>query len=62
MPGAPLDRDSIAPLDLVSDEVLANLDGPPEKVRGLPNAAFISQAIFELELLTSPACRMPATH
>ena len=39
-------------LDLVSDAVLARLDGPPEKVRGLPNEAFTSQAFFELEQQT----------
>ena len=39
-------------LDLVSDRVLARLDGPPEKVRGLPNETFTSQAFFELEQQT----------
>ena len=39
-------------LDLVSDAVLARLDGPPEKVRGLPNEVFTSQAFFELEQQT----------
>lgn len=36
-------------LDLVSEAVLARLDGPMDKVRGLPNTCFASQAFFELE-------------
>ena len=44
-------------LDLVSDAVLARLDGPLEKVRGLPNEAYTSQAFFELEQKTLfPRC------
>ena len=44
-------------LDLVSDAVLARLDGPPEKIRGLPNETFTSQAFFELEQQTLfPRC------
>ena len=39
-------------LDVVSDAVLARLDGPLEKVRGLPNQAYTSQAFFELEQQT----------
>ena len=38
-----------AALAAVSDDVLARLDGPTDKVRGLPNEAFTSDAFFELE-------------
>ena len=41
--------DPTAALDLVSDAVIARMDGPPEKVRGLPNGAFTSPEFFELE-------------
>ena len=45
-------HDLTSTLDIVSDAVLSRLDGPPEKVRGLPNGAFTSQAFFELEQQT----------
>ena len=41
--------DCDAALAAVSDDVLARLDGPTDKVRGLPNEAFTSDAFFELE-------------
>jgi len=44
--------DPTAASDLVSDAVLARLDGPPEKARGLPNETFTSQAFFEVEQQT----------
>lgn len=41
--------DRSAACGVISDAVLEKLEGPVEEVRGLPNAAFTSEAFFELE-------------